>query len=168
MKKTYLKQSYFVIFLCCLFLNGLAQKKAEFYLKGVIQSTGNEGVSGATLLLKDGSSGKILNQRESGGDGTFSFTVVAGNYIVSVSYLGALSYQSDLIRLTGNTDLGMIQLKTTARSLKEVVIQTSASKPVIQVDGRKMIYNVQNSISAQGGNVLEALKKNARSDCEPE
>jgi hypothetical protein len=159
MINTGLKHSYLIILLTFVFFNGFGQKNSEYYLKGVIQSTNNEIISGATLLLKDGNTGQIVNQRASSADGTFSFTVVAGNYVLSVSYLGVLSYQTDLIRLLGNTDLGVVKIKTTSRSLKEIVIQGSSSKPVIRIEGRKMIYNIESSITAQGSNALEALKK---------
>jgi hypothetical protein len=92
-------------------------------------------------------------------DGTFSFAATGGNYVISVSYLGTLSYQSDLLKLAADVDLGTISIETTARSLKEVVIQSTSTKPLIRIEGRKMIYNIQNSITSQGTNALEALKK---------
>lgn len=159
MINTILKKSFLIILLSCFFFNGFAQKSGEYYLKGVIQNTNNEVINSATLFLKDGKTGQIVNQIASSVNGTFSFAASSGNYVISVSYLGVLSYQSDLIRLSGNTDLGIIKIKTTENSLKEVVIQSSANKPMIKIEGRKMIYNVQNSITAQGSNALEALKK---------
>ena len=159
MINTILKKSFLIILLSCFFFNGFAQKSGEFYLKGLVQNTNNEVVNSATLFLKDGKTGQIVNQMASNINGTFSFAAGSGNYVISVSYLGVLSYQSDLIRLSENTDLGIIKIKTTENSLQEVIIQSSANKPMIKIEGRKMIYNVQNSITAQGSNALEALKK---------
>jgi hypothetical protein len=153
------KLLYIFILLTCTFRNVLAQKNADFHLNGIIQSISNEALTGATVILKDGVSGKVLKQMPSKKDGTFSFDVKADNYVVAVSYLGLLSYQSELIKLTGNTDLGVLKINTATINLKEVVVKSSGNKPAIEIEGRKMIYNVQNSLTAQGSNVLEALKK---------
>lgn len=128
-------------------------------LTGIIKNTNNEFVDGATLFLKNGSDGQVIKQTLSDKDGGFSFTIKAGTYVISISYLGTLSYQSDLIKLAADMDIGVIQIKTNTQSLKEVIIQSSGSKPLIKIDGRKMIYNVEKSITAQGLNGLEALKK---------
>lgn len=119
----------------------------------------NNSVEGATLFLKDGSNGQVIKQGLSAKDGTFSFATGAGSYVISVSYLGALAYQSDVLKLSGSMDLGVIKIETATRSLKEVVIQSSGNKPLIKIEGRKLIYNIQKSITAQGSTALEALKK---------
>lgn len=153
-----LKQNVLFIFiLTCLFSKSFAQNNIT--LKGIIRNTDNVAIDGATLFLKDGHTGEVIKQGLTAIDGTFAFTAVAGNYVVSVSYLGTLSYQSELLKLSGSLDLGIVKIETTARSLKEIVIQSSANKPLVKIEGRKMIYNIQKSITAQGTNVLEALKK---------
>lgn len=155
-----LKQAYFLIFIItCFFSKAFAQSNRDITLKGIIRNTSNEAIDGATLFLKDGNSGQVIKQGQSSRDGIFSLVAPAGSYVISVSYLGSLSYQSDLLKLSVNTDLGVIKIETTARSLKEVVIQSSGSKPLIRIEGRKMIYNIQKSITAQGITALEALKK---------
>lgn len=153
-----LKQTYLIIFLLtCFFSNGFAQ--TVFTLKGVVKHTGDEAVDGATLFLKDGHNGQLIKQELSNPDGTFSFNVSAGNYVLAVSYLGALAHQSELLKVTGNLDLGIIRITAAARSLKEVVIESAGNKPIIKVEGRKMIYNVQKSVTTQGSNALEVLRK---------
>ena len=155
-----LKQAYLLIFLLtCFFSKSFAQNNTNIALKGIIKNVNNEAIDGATLFLKNGNTGQVVKQGVSSKDGTFSFATVGGSYVISVSYLGALSYQSDLLKLSGDMDLGVIKIETTARSLKEVVIQSSSNKPLIKIEGRKMIYNVQKSISVQGTSALEALKR---------
>lgn len=154
-----LKQNILLFFLLLCSLTGFAQSNHNISLKGIIQNEDNVAIDGATLFLKDGHTGQVVKQGLTNINGTFVFTAVAGSYVISVSYLGTLSYQSDLLKVSGSLDLGVIKIKTTARSLKEVVIQSSGNKPMIKIEGRKMIYNIQNSVTAQGTNVLEALKK---------
>lgn len=156
-----LKQTCFLLFiLTSLFSSSFAQNNNDFILKGIIRNTNNEVIVGATLFLKNGSDGKVIKQTLSGNEGSFSFTTsTTGTYVVSVSYLGRLAYQSDLVKLSGSMDLGVIRIETSARSLKEVVIQSSSNKPLIKIEGRKMIYTIEKSITAQGTNALEVLKK---------
>jgi outer membrane receptor protein involved in Fe transport len=160
MKRSAPKPTCFLfLLLTFLFSKSFSQSNTSIILKGNIQNSGTENIEGATLFLKDGNNGKLLNQGSSDKNGTFSFTVAAGNYVISVSYLGALAYQSELLKISGNLDLGTIKLTTTARSLKEVVIQSTGNKPIIRIDGRKMIYDIQKSITTQGSTALEALRK---------
>lgn len=155
-----LKQNILLIFLLLCFSTGFAQSNNNnIILKGIIKNIDNVAIDGATLFLKDGYTGQVIKQELTSIDGTFAFTAVAGTYVISVSYLGTLSYQSELLKLAGSMDLGVIKIETTARSLKEVVIQSSGNKPIVKIEGRKMIYNIQKSVTAQGTNVLEALKK---------
>jgi outer membrane receptor protein involved in Fe transport len=153
------KPCYLLLILTCFCSLSFAQNYEGHTIKGIIKNTNNEVVDGATLFLKNGSDGQVLKQTLSDKDGIFSFTIKPGTYVISISYLGTLSYQSDLLRLSRDMDIGTIKIKTTARSLKEVVIQSSGSKALIKIEGRKMIYNVEKSITAQGLNGLEALKK---------
>ncbi|MET1057360.1 MAG: outer membrane beta-barrel protein [Pedobacter sp.] len=160
MRYSFTKHTYFFILLfSCFFSKGFAQSNAGFTLKGLIKNSNEGDVDGATIFLKDGINGQVLKQGSSSKDGTFSFIVAAGNYVISVSYLGALAYQTDLLKIAGNTDLGPIKIVTSSRSLKEVVIQSTGNKPLIKIEGRKMVYDIQKSITAQGSTALEALKK---------
>jgi hypothetical protein len=149
----------FILLLTFLFSKGFSQSITGITVKGIIRNSNNEDIDGATIFLKDGSNGQVVQQGLSSKDGTFSFTVASGNYVISVSYLGALAYQSDLLKISCNMDLGIINIQSAARSLKEVVIQSSGNKPIIRIDGRKMIYDIQKSITTQGSTALEALRK---------
>jgi hypothetical protein len=150
---------YLFVILTCFISKSFAQNKQGSFLKGVIKNSNNEEIDGATVSLKSGGDGRLIEQTLSDKDGVFSFKINAGRYVISISYLGTLSYQSDLIKLSADMDIGVILIKTNTQSLKEVIIQSSGSKPLIKIDGRKMIYNVEKSITAQGLNGLEALKK---------
>jgi hypothetical protein len=160
MKYSPLKQSILLIFISLFSLSrAFPQQFPSFTLKGTIKNTKNKAIDGATLILKDSNSGQIVKQVISNQEGNFSIIAAHGNYVLSITYVGSLSYRSDVIKLTDNIDLGVIRIKTVIRSLKEVVIQNSAYKPLIEVQGRKLIYNIQKSITAQGTSALEALKK---------
>ena len=157
MTRSYLQLTFILLFTCAI-STAIAQTQT-FTIKGHLRNTDNNVIDGATLFLKDGTDGQVIKQELSNADGTFSFTVSAGSYVIAVSYLGTLVYQSDLLKISAHTDMGIIKIESKTRSLKEVVIQRSGNKPLIQIEGRKMIYNIQKSTTAQGTNALEALKK---------
>lgn len=160
MISSYLKQPCLLIFfVICFFSTALAQNNTAIILKGMVRNANNEAVDDATLFLKDGNTGQVVKQQLSNADGAFYFEASPGTYVISISYLGTLSYQTRLLKLSGSMDLGLIRIETNPRSLKEVVIQSSGNKPLIKIEGRKLIYNVEKSVTAQGTNALEALKK---------
>jgi len=153
---------HILLLLCiivCVLSRSAAQNKPGVTIKGTIKNTKDEPVDGATLFLKDSDKGQVAKQGMSNQDGTFVLDAVPGNYVLSISYLGALSYQSGIIKVAEDLNLGSIQVAITSRSLKEVMIQSVKDKPILEIEGRKLIYNVQNSITSQGTNALEVLRK---------
>jgi hypothetical protein len=156
---TFSRISFLLIMLISFFAESFAQNPGHINLKGVVRNKNKEAVDGATLFLKDGITGEVIKQGLTHADGAFSLTIPAGNYVLALSYLGSLAYQSELLKIADNTDLGILTIETISRSLKEVVIQTAANKPLLKIEGRKMIYNIEKSITSQGSNALEALKK---------
>jgi hypothetical protein len=149
-----------LVFLCTTLLTeGFAQSTGQNKLEGIVKNTTNEPVDGASLYLKDAIYGQVIARGTSNRDGSFSLAIPAGNYVLAVTYLGSLAYQSELLKISADLNLGVLKIATNARNLKEVVIQTAANKPLLKVEGRKMSYMVEKSITAQGTNALEALKK---------
>jgi iron complex outermembrane receptor protein len=93
-------------------------------------------------------------------DGKFQFLKVpAGRYWVKVSYVGYEAYRSEVFELVdGQTiDLGTFQLQTTASDLDEVVV--TAERPILELEDDKMVFNIENSLSATGSNGMELLRK---------
>lgn len=117
--------TYLFIFLLTFCFKGYGQGNTGIILKGKLKNENNEPVEGATLLLKDTENGQVVKQGLSEADGTFSFAVSAGSYVLAVSYLGALVYQNDQLQLSASVDLGELKIKTANLNLKEIVIQSS-------------------------------------------
>lgn len=159
MTALFLKRTPIIFILTLLFSTAFGQIPTGFNLQGLLKNTNHEVVVGATLFLKHGNNGQVIQQTQSNPDGSFSFKAEAGDYVVSISYLGSLAYQIEVFKLSGPMDIGIITIKTTIRSLKEVVIESSGNKPLLKIEGRKMIYNIEKSITAQGSDALEALKR---------
>lgn len=156
--ETLVRHFLFFIILCFC-SSALAQNTPTIKLTGKIVNTRMEPVPGVTMILKDANGDRLVKSSLSNPDGTFTLTASNGRYVLQVSYLNIVAYQSKPIDLTEDVDLGIIEIETDARDLMEVVIRSVVSKPLIQIQGRKLVYNIENSSTSQGTNVLEALKK---------
>lgn len=92
-------------------------------------------------------------------EGKFSITASQGTYQLLAKQLGVVLYKQK-INLTANLDLGRIIIKETAKALQEVVI--TAKKKLIERKIDRLIFNVENSIAATGGDAIDALKVTPR------
>jgi hypothetical protein len=109
-------------------------------------------------LLKRDSSTKVVQQL-TGQDGSFKLSAEEGIYQLTISYLGHVIYQSEPLKLSADKDLGVITVRLPDQNLQEVVIRSTQKQLLLKTEGRKLIYNLEKSITAQGTTVLEALKK---------
>lgn len=92
-------------------------------------------------------------------DGLFSFNVTAGNYLITMSYIGYKPYTTALITVnTGKAvNLGSIHLNPQERMLEEVTIKSQ--KSVIQSQDDKIIYNASADIGNKAGSASDVLRK---------
>ncbi len=88
-------------------------------------------------------------------DGTFRFDVSTGEYKIRISFLGYEEWVKE-IEVTEAMSLGDITLIKKAKDLDEVLIVTK--KPLIERKTDRLVFNVEQSISASGGDALDALK----------
>lgn len=97
---------------------------------------------------------KISTQTD--GEGRFKFDQLSvGQYLLSASFSGFQPFEN---KLTLNADTTLnIALQASNTQLGEVVI--TASKPVIQNNQEKLVYNVSASVTATGSDALAAIGK---------
>ncbi len=108
----------------------------------------------ADIIVKD-NSGKIVTGTTSNDNGIFSVEVSKGTYRVLVSFMGYKNWEKD-ITIVENLDLGTIILVEDAEKLEEVIIKSK--KRVIQQKVDRLVFNVEKSIVAEGGNGTDILK----------
>ncbi|WP_282079240.1 TonB-dependent receptor domain-containing protein [Aquimarina algiphila] len=99
--------------------------------------------------------GNIVNGGITDEDGNFSITAKKGNYKLIISFIGYVDMNQD-IELFDTINLGTITLTDSTTSLDEVVIKTT--KKVIERKPDRLIFNVENSIAASGGDAMDALR----------
>lgn len=88
-------------------------------------------------------------------NGSFSLQANSGIYIFQVKQTGDIIY-SQKINLFQNIDLGTITIAQSAKEIQAITIE--GKKKLIERKVDRLVFNVENSISASGGSSLEALK----------
>lgn len=144
-----MKKSNLLIFLL-LPLFCLAQSTLK--LKGKV-SNETAGLEWADVSVFN-SEGKIIDGTTTKQDGSFEINLKKGTYKITISLLGYSEYEKE-ISIEKDTDLGIIILKETTTNLGEVVIQTKKKTVEQKID--RVVYNVENNISAAGGDALTAI-----------
>lgn len=144
-----MKKSNLLIFLL-LPLFCLAQSTLK--LKGKV-SNETAGLEWADVSVLN-SEGKIIDGTTTKQDGSFEINLKKGTYKITISLLGYSEYEKE-ISIEKDTDLGIIILKETTTNLGEVVIQTKKKTVEQKID--RVVYNVENNISATGGDALTAI-----------
>lgn len=126
--------------------------KSQIHLTGTVRNQ-TEPVIWANVILTD-QQGKLVKGTLTKEDGTFTLETKTGPYKIKISFLGYTSWEKDL-QLEKDTDLATIVLNENTGNLKEVVV--SARKKLIQYKPDRLIFDVENSISASGGDAISAI-----------
>ena len=114
----------------------------------------NMPIAYANIILKN-SNNEIVTGVTSDFDGYFTINTKKGNYKLTISYVGYTNYNKD-INLENNINLGVVTLQEDASQLDEVVI--TSRKKLIEQKADRVVFNVENSITASSGDALDALK----------
>ena len=87
--------------------------------------------------------------------GRFELVAPNGDYRLAVSAIGFQSFEQ-MLTVSGNQDLGKLQLKEGSTKLDEVVVVEK--RPLFAVEGEKTMYNVAEDPSIQTGTLSDALQ----------
>ena len=123
-------------------------------IKGKVEQNG-EKISNIEVILYSNENiplKSILTDNE----GTFIFYVNSGNYNIEVRYLGDVLTSKNFSTME-NVDLGVLQVDIT-KKLNEFVFVAKKKDKIIEQKTDRMIFNVENSIMASSGTILDALK----------
>lgn len=109
-----------------------------------------------TVSLLD-SSGTVVKKVPTDRDGRFMLEYTDGKfYTVYISHLNYKDYRSGSFG-KANSALGTIRLESNSVELDEVTIQSK--RPFVELNGSNVVFNVDQSINAQGANAIELLKR---------
>ncbi len=132
-------------------LAGYTQIQIKGFVKDDVAAIGSANViiSSPSGKMIDDAPGAISHQ-----DGTFYCKVKAGQYKIRISFLGYTSWEKVIIAYK-DLDLGTIVLKEDTQNLKGITV--SAKQKLVTYTTDRIIFNVENSISAIGGNAIAAI-----------
>ena len=125
--------------------------QSQVQLKGNVKGN-NEPIVWANVILTD-TGGKVITGALTKEDGSFELKLKNGSYQLKISYLGFTAWEKS-IQIAKDTDLGVIILQP-KEDLQEVKIV--ARKKLIEYKTDRIVFNVENSISASGGNAVSAI-----------
>ena len=115
----------------------------------------------ATVALISQSSGKPVDGAITDEKGRFTINrIAAGQYKVTVSFLGYATKTVDQVTISGNKNevsLGTVSLQSDTKALKEVAI--TGEKPLVEDKVDRMVYNAEKDITNVGGTAGDVLKK---------
>jgi hypothetical protein len=124
-----------------------------FHLSGKVTDEENAPVDFAEVILSVKDS--VLKSELTGEDGSFTFSGLwQENYTLAIKQAGEILHTQDLL-LTDNLDLGNIRIQK-AKELQNVVV--TGQKKLFERKVDRLVFNVENSIAATGGDALDALK----------
>ena len=147
-------------FLSCFALN--AQSKQNTTISGkVFDKSTNGPLEYATITVISKKSGKTVTGTVSDVKGVFNISNVPyDTYQINVEFIGYEKQILDNVSLNSDkhsAPLGIIFLSPSMKSLQSVTIV--GDKPVVENKIDKIVYNVSNDITSQGGAAIDVLKK---------
>lgn len=126
---------------------------SQIEIKGVVKDI-NQPVSFASVVLKD-SMNNIKTYDITDENGAYTLETDKGTYILEVSILGYKELKTQVVFENTQT-LDDLLLERSTENLDEVVIKNK--KRLIERKPDRLVFNVENSIAASGGNALDALR----------
>jgi len=132
--------------------------QTSYEIKGRIVDINHHPVALANVIIRKAQTDKIIQSTQTDTEGYFRLVAAEkGNYIITIS---EVSMDSSSIALT-LADLQTVQLpdiilRTATKQLKQVTISSKA--PVLERKVDRLIYNLNNTISANGASLFEALQ----------
>ncbi|KAF2506897.1 TonB-dependent receptor [Flavobacterium zhairuonense] len=127
---------------------------AQFTVKGKVATSEKIPYEVLEVQLTDIKS-KIEKSELTNSNGQFFFLTKEGDYLLEIKYLNKIIWKKD-IRLSNDLDFGEIVISENEESLKEVIV--TGNKKLIERKVDRLVFNVENSINATGGDAVDALK----------
>jgi iron complex outermembrane recepter protein len=154
-----LRKNVVAVLLGLFMLSSMAAQEKRNYVSGNIKNN-EKAVPRATVVLFRIIDSVAVKFTATDEKGFFDFdNQPAGHYVLKITSIGYEDLSTSSFNL-GDRDtiaMGTIQLTIAAKQLDEAVLRSR--KPLIQIKNDRLIFNVENSISAIGNNAFELLRK---------
>jgi outer membrane receptor protein involved in Fe transport len=163
MNSHYIKPFIFVVIIQLFFCALLsAQQKLNTTISGkVFDKSTNGPLEYATITLISKQSGNVITGTVADVKGAFAISnVPLDTYMLNIEFIGYEKTTLDNVSLTSSKHsvaLGTVFLSPSMQSLQSVTIV--GDKPIVENKIDKIVYNVSNDITSQGGAAIDVLKK---------
>lgn len=127
----------------------------QLVLSGGITDENSNPIPYASVALFVQQDSSMVTGAVSDETGVFQVTAKPGLYFVKITFLSFKEKIIILSKTSGKVDLGIINLESSARELKEVVITGEKSQMELELD--KRVFNVGKDLSNTGGNAADIL-----------
>lgn len=127
---------------------------AQIKITGKVVDADNNPIELVEVLLINKDS-IALRSDMTDSDGNFMIASEADSYLLQIKQMGIILWNKKIM-INENTDFGTIKIIEKKEKLSEVVINTQKNIIIRKVD--RLVFNVENSISAAGGDAVDALK----------
>ena len=144
--------SLFILLTAIASLEVSAQTSPTFSLTGQVVNDQGEPVDYATVQLRHQQDSTRFYGAITDEEGKFTLTVPKGDYQLRISFLGYQEYSQELA-VNGKTDLGKLEMPTSAVNLQEVVVTAN----LITREADRYVVNLGNTPLAIGRDAKEAL-----------
>ncbi|MHA4895762.1 TonB-dependent receptor domain-containing protein [Pedobacter sp. PWIIR3] len=144
--------------LSCLLLFSIIYQSSAQAISGRIIETGGSGIENATITVLNAADSTAVKYEVSNKDGYFELSnLKSGVFTVKVSSMGYNSQLLNNITFNGSSvKLNDIILSKQSTALKEVTIASKG--PVLERKVDRWIFNLNNSIVANGSSLFEAMQ----------
>lgn len=141
-----------------LMLSAFAQQ-TKSKINGTVNDNLGKPLASVTVSLLKAKDSSLVKTEVSNNTGGFELTINPGNYLLSYNLVGfAKKYSKPFSLEEGkNFTAPTVSLTEEVKKLEDVTVVSK--KPMIEVKADKIVFNVENSITATGSNVLELLQK---------
>ena len=128
-------------------------------ISGKVLNRQNEPVEAALVWMIDATTNQSVAQTITDMSGHFTLPLVNKEVKLTVTCLGYSSYMSETFEASEPHVFPAIVMDDKALALDNVVVVGEKMRPLIEQKAGKLIFNVENSINAQGSNAYEILRQ---------
>ncbi len=163
MNSRYIKLFIFILIIQLIFsIASNAQSKPNTTLSGkVFDSSTKQPLEYSTITVINKQTGKVITGSVADAKGVFMISNIPfDTYQVNIEFIGYEKITLDNVSINSDkhsVSLGTIFLDPATKSLQNVEIV--GDKPVVENKIDKIVYNVSNDITSQGGAAIDVLKK---------
>jgi hypothetical protein len=147
MKPTYLLALFITLAQIC---------NAQFSLQGKVADTSQALIlEKASISISRAKDSILIRHSRAGSDGSFEIqNLPIGQYLLQITYPGYADF-TDILNLTGHTNLGLVNMITRAVALENVIVRGSP----IRMKGDTLVFMADSFKVREGDNVEALLKR---------